>query len=338
MALFNDSTQATYWTLREDELTARREAVATRLQPRSHAIGTPHLTPPEEAALRAVHQRRIVQLTATNRNWEKVAATALCYFQRFYIDRSVVEFSPSVIALSSLYVAFKVEEVHMPVDDLIALSIATIPRHAILRDVNAQALLKTEIDFLDRLRFHLVCYHPFRSAGLLRHVVQQRALWGCEKETPTESPLLAKVADAAHALVMTDILATDLPLMCSPAVLAIAAVVVAAVDAGAEEDDVAAALVVLEAAGANGKPVLVDGVMSAIKMVRHGVADKYQHDQLVQMESRRQRLAMLENDPMSKEFRNDDDDDELESDKRVRDDDSDQGNDTAAKRHKPNEE
>lgn len=288
------------------------------------------LTVAEESAIRKHHERRILRLACCETHWEKVGATAVTFFKRFFIERSVTEFNPSVIAVSALYAAFKVEEVHMPVDELVG-AIDNIlndedgpnSHDSSLSDdgtamrITVGALLRTEIDFLDRLRFHLVCYHPFRSAGLLRELVCQREKWDCSPGK--ESGKLIRVSATAHKVIMTKALTTDLALTHSPAVIALACWATAAVDEKVEADDVSATLVMLEVADADGKTALTNQVMQAVTACRGAKkATKEEMDELRVLEERRQALQIPENDPMSKEFRDDSDVSDAELGKRER--------------------
>lgn len=61
--------------------------------------------------------------------------------------------------------------------------------------VSVDALLKTELDFLQRLRFHLICYHPFRSLGIVRELLREKRMWW--QDPPTSAHPSASTSAAA---------------------------------------------------------------------------------------------------------------------------------------------
>lgn len=319
------------------------------------------LTIDEEAILRSYHEERMLRFVSSIGLPEKVGATAVLYFKRFFVDRSVTEFNPSVIALSALYAAGKVEEVYLPADrlvvdfhsvvdsvkiDLLAEGSETatvgvsdqldVANGTAMR-VNADALLQTELDFLQLLQFHLVCYHGLRSVGVLREILRTARVW-CDNEgadenkekSAKESEVLGRVCARAHNIVARKVLLTELPLTDTPAVIALAAVATAAVDEGVETDDDNAVDAVLTAAAPKSKLPDNDsgGVVSAVRAAAWTIRetpnpatfnssgneisstgnesmgmDRQRIEMLRQLEARRRRLQIRSNDPLSIEFK-----------------------------------
>lgn len=297
MALFIDSTQATYWTIPDDKLIERRAATharITRILQRRHLTSSrgnnnnddndiPSID--DEATLRRFHEGRILRYVRRARLPDKVGLTAICYFKRFYVDRSVMEFNPSVIALSSLYAAAKVEEVYLPVTTLLCdfdmvvngLTHAVAVKQPVVNKtkkdegegesedirvckgaavrVCEDALLQTELNFLQRLDFQLICYHALRSVGYVRQVLlglqQAGNLWSVDDDNDDDNDekgtsvkdddgggkIVKQVCRHANDLVIAVVPLTELILTQTPAIIALATIAIAAVDIGAEKHD-----------------------------------------------------------------------------------------------------
>lgn len=302
MALFIDSTQATYWTIPDDKLIERRAATHARVtrtfrQRQRHLVSSSSSSPDnnhhhddddddmpsidDEATLRRFHEGRILRYVRRARLPDKVGLTAICYFKRFYVDRSVMEFNPSVIALSSVYAAAKVEEVYLPVTTLLCdydmvvngLTHAIAVKQPVVDKKNdndnesirvckgaavrvcEDALLQTELNFLQRLDFQMICYHALRSVGYVREVLlglqQASKLWpvvdgndnedndndGKGPSVNDDGKIVKQVCRHANDLVVAVVPLTELILTQTPAIIALATVAVAAVDVGAEKHD-----------------------------------------------------------------------------------------------------
>lgn len=323
MAEYKDSTQARNWILDEATILSRRAAAqAAALSARE---GVPHvdlLSVGEEAQLRKFHERRILRFIQAIQFPEKVAATAITYFKRFFVDHCVMDFNPAVIALSSLYAAFKVEEVIMSADDLVArfdvvmngvetsTDIAEVPlssRDGTCERVASAVLLNIELAFLQQLRFHLICYHPFRSLGILREVLKNASILcdGDEEmqdasgKTTGGDERLGEVMARAQYIICRRAFLSDLSLSRPPAVLAIAAIVVAA----AEVENGPSAVDIIDAIKGRSEaqiPVgdeLVINVTTAVEQMKR-LPDRAAGDEaavVAVLEKKRRRLQGTEN-------------------------------------------
>lgn len=357
MALFIDSTQATHWTIPSDKLAERRASTNTRIQAtlakranvhrhdRDQADQHDMLSIDDEAAIRTYHERRILSFIRKTGLPDKVAATAVTYFKRFYVDRSVTEFNPSVIALSALYASGKVEEVYLPADRLVAdfdILVNKIPRKQLEKEqqsrsdddvineamldaadgtamrVSEDALLHTELAFLQRLQFHLVCYHGFRSLGALREVLKTQNTWvsvdqsdvGDKNKNETssvkqENETLRRICRSAHKWLAWRLPLTELVLTETPAVIALAACAGSAADQGVEDGDDSSADSVVRAA-APGMDGVLAGVRTALWTMREmgdDDVDVCDMDVIKGLERKRRRWQIQENDPVSQRFR-----------------------------------
>lgn len=233
MSQLNTSTQLSTWLLSPSSLSVRREAAnesAKSARPSATLLDS-FLTLPEEDIILRYHQRRIQTFISRLKCPEKVAATAITYFKRFYIDHSVMDFDPAAIALSSLYAAFKVEEVYTTAEDLVgAVEQHDAKEGTICERVPVGVLLGIELEFLQSLKFHLICFHPFRCLGILREVLKGLHGGGAEGEDR-----LGRVMYRAESFVWKRVyLSSDLLLTRTPGVLAIAAVIVAVEEGGGD--------------------------------------------------------------------------------------------------------
>ena len=138
-----------------------------------------------------------------------VEATAVTYFRRFFLRNSILEYSPSAIAQTAIYVAAKVEE-HVEFD---ARQIAT------MLDGDAKGIRSMEMDMLRGLDFHLAVRHPYKPMKALCSLLVGTTPKG------TEKPLTGKQCEALEAEAANIIrrsLVTDAIFCFSPAQIAVA--------------------------------------------------------------------------------------------------------------------
>lgn len=101
-----------------------------------------------------------------------VLGTAICYYKRFYIHTSVMDYHPSNILYACVYLACKVEEFNIPIE----MFIKNMPsvRNALPGEGKNEAekaadlLLSQELPLLEILHFHLTVHNPYRPVeGLI---------------------------------------------------------------------------------------------------------------------------------------------------------------------------
>lgn len=322
MAEFKDSMQMKHWLLDEATITSRREtAYSAAVVARGDDARADVLSREQEAQLRRFHERRILRFVHAIQFPDKVAATAIAYFKRFFLDQSVMDFNPAAIALSSIYGAFKVEEVLMSADDLVSrfdvvmngfdagtdVSEVPLSRDGTCERVTSAVLLNTELAFMQQLRFHLICYHPFRSLGIMREVLKNASLL-CDGDVEMKEGAgmngngdkqLGEVIARAHYILCRRALLSDLSLSRPPAVLAVAAIVVAA----AEVENGPSAADVMEAIrnGSEAKIPVDDDLVAAITATveqMEKLSDGAAEDEAVTMaavEKKRRRVQTAQN-------------------------------------------
>ncbi|KAL2629576.1 hypothetical protein R1flu_014262 [Riccia fluitans] len=111
-----------------------------------------HLTVQEEVMIRKFYEGKIQQVCTAFLFPNKIQATAILYFKRFYLNWSVMEHDPKHIMLTCIYISCKVEEFHVSAEEL---------GKGIQQD--PQVVLKNELTVLQGLEFELIVYAPYRS-------------------------------------------------------------------------------------------------------------------------------------------------------------------------------
>eukprot|EP00184_Porphyridium_aerugineum_P007200 CAMPEP_0184703580 /NCGR_PEP_ID=MMETSP0313-20130426/28362_1 /TAXON_ID=2792 /ORGANISM="Porphyridium aerugineum, Strain SAG 1380-2" /LENGTH=557 /DNA_ID=CAMNT_0027164387 /DNA_START=93 /DNA_END=1766 /DNA_ORIENTATION=- len=152
----------------------------------------------DEGILRIFHEKRIVKICRKCKLPSKIIATAIMYFKRCFLNVSVMERNPTIIGLSCIYAALKVEEINLSAHELIMYveQDRAVPAPAgssgdentaageedpkkaaneadpfldfdLFGHVKPEILLNTELEFLELLHFQLICFHPFNSLRAL---------------------------------------------------------------------------------------------------------------------------------------------------------------------------
>lgn len=133
---------------------------------------------------------------------EKVLGTATIYFKRFFLSNAITHHDLRHIMLASIYLAAKVEEVVLPVDNIAG------PVNAKKEDV-----LAMEIPLLEGLQFDLIVHLPYNP--LHGFIIDLK-----ESTSPPASPEKLQGRARRH---INDLLITDAPFLYPPAQLALAA-------------------------------------------------------------------------------------------------------------------
>lgn len=84
-----------------------------------------------------------------------VLGTALCYFKRFYINCSAMDYHPKDIMLTCVYLASKVEEFNVSINQFVGNLKGD-------REKFANIILTFELLLMDKLNYHLLIHNPYR--------------------------------------------------------------------------------------------------------------------------------------------------------------------------------
>ena len=89
-----------------------------------------------------------------------VLGTAVTYFQRFYLNLSVMDAEPKYVMMASVYLACKIDEHYISAEDL-----------ARMAKQDPSIVLRDELSVLSGLKFDLIVHHPYRSLTILQFVI-----------------------------------------------------------------------------------------------------------------------------------------------------------------------
>ena len=90
-----------------------------------------------------------------------VRGTAFHYFKRFYLHNSVMDYHPKEILVTAVYLASKVEEFNVSMQQFVANVQGNQERAT-------KIILNNELLLMQELQFHLTVHNPFRAVeGLL---------------------------------------------------------------------------------------------------------------------------------------------------------------------------
>eukprot|EP00904_Undaria_pinnatifida_P004260 jgi/Undpi1/13835/HiC_scaffold_9.g03486.m1 len=168
----------------------------------------------EESLVKSYYAKKIQETCGRDsadedlRRSDKVQASAVAYFQRFYLSNSVLEHDPKILILTSIFLASKTEE-----------QITNVSLLAKATDRDDLQILGKELILLQGLSFHLAVFHPYRALPALVEGARLRAK--AAGIPPHPERILALHDKTRSAL--DDILVTDLPLLHPPSRLALAA-------------------------------------------------------------------------------------------------------------------
>ena len=112
------------------------------------------MTLEEEGALQLFYQGKCQELCRKLGLPRKVQATSIAYIKRMYLKYSMMDHSPRLVMLTSLYLAGKTEESYISAE-----RIAEVVGEPTLE----KAILKFETQIIQDLDFQLIVFNPYRS-------------------------------------------------------------------------------------------------------------------------------------------------------------------------------
>lgn len=168
--MFSTSTQRKFWMFSSEEevADARRRVHEKYVDNHGGELGTSQrleyfLTLDEANEALRFYEEKLLEFCVKFKPPMPKATqgTASQYFKRFYLNNSVMDFHPKEILVTSAYLACKVEEFNVSIDQFIA-NIKGDKERAMDVVLNNEMLLMRE------LNFHLTVHNPFRPVeGLL---------------------------------------------------------------------------------------------------------------------------------------------------------------------------
>jgi len=162
--MFHASTQRRFWLVENCECIAEGQTVANREYRECWPERNPEAEVPEflayhEERLFIVYYSHIVmdicsQLTPPAPL--STTGTAMLYFKRFYLNTSVMEFHPRDVAFLCVYLACKVDEHNISIDQFMGQAASDRPEIA-------RFVIDNELLMISKLSFHLTVHSPFRA-------------------------------------------------------------------------------------------------------------------------------------------------------------------------------
>lgn len=186
-----------------------------------HKVYSHFLSPDEEKAFLTHYQYVLRDFC---RNFQppmlrSVVGTAFQYYKRFYLYNSVMDYHPKFILVTCIYLACKVEEFNVSMDQFIANVKGD-------REKARDGILNHELLLMQQLKFHLTVHNPFRAIEGLFIDIKTRCI-------PLGDP--ERFRSAIDSIIDKTFL-TDACLLFSPSQIALAAISFAAVDKGIDVD------------------------------------------------------------------------------------------------------
>lgn len=172
--MYSTSTQKKEWTFTKEELEEKRKRAneafrnkqADLIQPGEEAI---FLSVDEEAKMIALVEGAAVRFSDTFQPtmWPSVRWTAYAYFKRLFLEWSVMEANPKIVMMACFYLAMKVEEFYVTIDEFVSNLKSGTPEQ------NTTRILGLEPEIMRALRYQITIHCPFRPFE--GHLVEMKA-------------------------------------------------------------------------------------------------------------------------------------------------------------------
>jgi cyclin C len=193
-ANFWSSTHCNRWLLKKQEVAE------------SNKKDLKYLSPEDLKKLRIFFAQIIVNTCKQLGLRQRVAATAIVYFKRFYVSHSFVEFDPGLVAATCIYLSSKVEECSVRVESITK----QMEKIKEIRAYTPQEIVHTEFYLLEGLLCDLIVFHPYRCLSLYIADINLDIMDVCWK-------------------IVNDSLCTDVCLLYPPYIIALSSIYLAAV-------------------------------------------------------------------------------------------------------------
>ncbi|CAJ0944571.1 unnamed protein product, partial [Mesorhabditis belari] len=214
--MFPTSTQKTEWTFdNTDALTAKRNEASENYKNVYREVINPgederFLSPQDESTMRAIVQEAALKFGDDFQPhlFPSVRYTAFCYFKRFFLKHTVMEYSPKMVMMACYYLATKIDEFYVPIHEFVA------NLKSGNTETNTSHILKLEPEILKVMDYSLIVYTPYRTIeGIFVEMKQRMALLNFDIESlrPTLIEFITKS------------LLSDVMLIFSPNYIALAA-------------------------------------------------------------------------------------------------------------------
>ncbi|VDO28189.1 Cyclin, N-terminal domain containing protein [Brugia malayi] len=182
--MFSTSTQKKEWTFSsQQDLLDLRKAANEKFRAKYGTVIDADqkdifLTPEEEALLRNIVTETGIRFADDFRPtmWPSTRWTAFAYFKRFFLYHSTMEYSPKSVMMSCFYLAAKVDEFNISIDEF------TKNLKSGTAKSNSETILSFEPQIMLKLHYQLTIHSPFRPFEGHLIEMKTRSLLGFDLE------------------------------------------------------------------------------------------------------------------------------------------------------------
>eukprot|EP00921_Rhytidocystis_pertsovi_P015232 GHVQ01024300.1.p1 GENE.GHVQ01024300.1~~GHVQ01024300.1.p1 ORF type:complete len:239 (-),score=18.69 GHVQ01024300.1:1114-1830(-) len=214
-----ESNHLRHWVFTQDELHETRKKAhdhaASKIEKYARKKSVTLLTTEDELFVVEYYAQILLQLGQHKNLRPVIKETAACFFRRFFLKRSIMEFDPRNIIFTCITLAIKAEEYSR--------------RHQIselfgdMIELDTQEVIKLELPVCEALEFHLLVLHTREPLLALRNACLDK-LKELLKPSPDKEKELQQLAHDVYQRAENLSIAvqeTDIPLMYTPSHLAI---------------------------------------------------------------------------------------------------------------------
>ncbi|OZJ05989.1 hypothetical protein BZG36_01234 [Bifiguratus adelaidae] len=144
----------------------------------------------DERLLVRFYAQRLQEFCRVLKFSDTVRATSITFLKRFYLHNTVMDYHPKDILYACLFLATKVENEVMPLDDFASK----------LRIADVQSVLSMEFTVCQGIKFEFTIQHPIRPC---------RGFFLDMQHSTSDTKALREIYNAAHNLILSSLL-TDL--------------------------------------------------------------------------------------------------------------------------------
>ena len=218
--MFDTSTQKKFWILENCEMIAESQVAATKALNENFSAVCSGINVVVPSDFLAYHEEKLLLIHFSQfvidicRKFKpsvpaSVIGIALTYFKRFYLNTSVMEYHPRNVAYLCVYLACKVDEYNVSIDQFIG---QVRPEH---REAIHMFVIDHELLLLQKLNFHLTVHCPYRP--LEGFLIDMKT-----KQNVTDIKNLETYRPQLEKFLMNSLL-TDVCLLYPPSQIALAA-------------------------------------------------------------------------------------------------------------------
>ena len=165
--MYNSSTQKKHWIFDHPESIAKAQLQANKSFTEVHLKRCKKYDIPPPSEFLQYHDEKLLLIYYSKfindvcRKFKPpvpstVIGTSIAYFKRFFLSTSVMEFHPREIGYLSVYLAMKVDEYNVSIDQFME-QVSSQPNHGL-----QMFIIDNELLMLQKLNFHLTVHCPYR--------------------------------------------------------------------------------------------------------------------------------------------------------------------------------